>query len=109
MPDAKKFGDYDCNTLKRISTSKFFDCKNLRRLGIGNIHGVDCIDAVLSPVGSYGRMSEASNGKDTTIGHWEIAGIVTNTPLPTYPNGFPKEIVEQFEENTGRKVICSLP
>ena len=109
LPDANKFGDFDCNTLKRISTSPFFNCENLRGLGIGNIQGVDCVDVISSPKGSYGRMVEASNGKDTTIGHWEIAGIITNSPLPTYPNGFPNEIIEQFQEKTGRKVICNKP
>lgn len=109
LPDAEKFGDYNCNTLKRISNSKYFKCKNLRRLGLGNIQGVDYIDTIENPIAAYGRMAEASKGKDTTIGHWEIAGIVTDTPLPTYPNGFPSEIIDAFEQKTGRKVICNKP
>lgn len=109
LPDAKDFGDYDCNTLKRISKSNFFNCENLRWLGIGNIDGVDYIAPLDNPIASYGRMAEASKGKDTTIGHWEIAGIITNSPLPTYPNGFPTEIIKEFEKQTGRKVICNKP
>lgn len=109
LPDAEKFGDYNCNTLKRISKSKYFKCKNLRRLGLGNIQGVDYIDTIENPIAAYGRMAEASKGKDTTIGHWEIAGIITDTPLPTYPYGFPRDIIDAFEQKTGRKVICNKP
>lgn len=109
LPDADKFGDYDCNTLKRISQSTFFNCENLSRLGLGNIEGVDYIKSVDLPIASYGRMIEASKGKDTTIGHWEIAGIITERPLPTYPNGFPSEIIAEFENKIGRKVICNKP
>ena len=109
LPDAEKFGDYNCNTLKRISESKYFKCENLRRLGLGNIQGVDYIDPIENPIAAYGRMAEASKGKDTTIGHWEIAGIITDTPLPTYPDGFPSDIIDAFECKTGRKVICNKP
>jgi phosphopentomutase len=110
MPDAQKFGDTpDCNTLKRISKSPFFSIPNLVKLGIGNIEGVDYLDKAPDAPAAVFRMAEASNGKDTTIGHWEIAGVISENPMPTYPNGFPKEIISEFCEKTGRKVLCNLP
>ena len=110
MPDAEKFGDTpDCNTLKRISKSPFFSIPNLVKLGIGNIEGVDYLDKSPNARAAAFRMAEASNGKDTTIGHWEIAGVISESPMPTYPNGFPKEIIAEFSQKTGRKVLCNLP
>ncbi len=107
LPDAKNYGDEGSNTLKSISTSEFFNCSNLINLGLFNIDGVG--NGVPSPSASYGKLKEKSNGKDTTVGHWEIAGLISKTPLPTYPNGFPKEIISKFEELTGRKVLCNKP
>lgn len=109
MPDCEKFGDHDCNTIKRISQSERFSCENTRELGIGNIDGLDFLGAVEHPKARVARIAERSMGKDTTIGHWEIAGIVSETPLPTYPGGFPKEILDKFKEQTGRGVLCNLP
>ncbi|MCQ2480208.1 MAG: phosphopentomutase [Clostridia bacterium] len=109
MPDAHKFGDKDCNTLKRISASPFFSAENTTKLGVGNIDGVDYIPAVQNPLASVGRMTEKSAGKDTTIGHWEIAGVVSDKPLPVYPDGFPKEILDEFSKATGRGVLCNKP
>lgn len=110
MPDAEKFGDNSsCNTLKRISASPYFSCENLMALGLGNIEGVCCVKKAENPKAAVFRMSEASNGKDTTIGHWEIAGIVSDNPMPTYPNGFPEQIITEFSKRCGRGVLCNLP
>lgn len=108
LPDAVAFGDADANTFKAVSSHPKCDIPTLIALGIGNIDGVVGY-RVESPKASYARMGELSLGKDTTIGHWEMAGLVSSSPLPTYPNGFPKEIIEEFEVRTGRKVICNKP
>ncbi len=84
-----------------------FNCPNLKKLGLFNIDGVG--GGVSAPAASYAKMREKSMGKDTTIGHWEIAGIISPEPLPTYPDGFPPEIIKEFEKKTGRKVICNKP
>lgn len=109
MPDAEKFGDKDCNTLKRISASKSFGCYNLVKMGLGNIEGVDYIPGTKNQSAAVCRLAESSAGKDTTTGHWEIAGIISKNPMPVYPNGFPKEIVSAFEEKTGRSILCNMP
>ena len=85
------------------------DLPNLKKLGLFNIDGMDWTTGEQAPAGAFGRMQEASMGKDTTIGHWEIAGVVSPKPLPTFPDGFPPEIIEKFEQLTGRKVICNKP
>lgn len=107
LPDAYKWNDEGSNTLGAIRNHPAFHCPELTRLGLFNIEGVG--GGVASPNASYARMSEQSMGKDTTIGHWEIAGIVSPEPLPTYPDGFPEEIIKEFEKLTGRKVICNKP
>lgn len=109
LPDAADFGDEGSNTLKTITASKAYDTPNMKKLGLFNIDGVDWMKKEESPAGAYGRMKERSRGKDTTIGHWEIAGVVSPKPLPIYPNGFPEEILEKFREATGREVLCNLP
>ncbi len=109
MPDAEKFGDFDCHTLKRISGSEKFSCENTRTLGIGNIEGLDFLGKTDAPIAKYGKMAERSAGKDTTIGHWEISGIISERPLPTYPEGFPREILDEFSKRTGRGVLCNKP
>ncbi len=109
LPDAANFGDEGSNTLKTITASKAYDTPNMKKLGLFNIDGVDWMKKEESPAGAYGRMKERSRGKDTTIGHWEIAGVVSPKPLPVYPNGFPEEILEKFREATGREVLCNLP
>lgn len=106
-PDAYKWHDEGSNTLGAIRKSPKFNCPNLKKLGLFNIEGVG--GGVDAPLASFARMQEMSMGKDTTIGHWEIAGIISETPLPTYPNGFPDEIIEEFEKQTGRKVLCNKP
>lgn len=106
-PDAAAFGDAGSNTLGVIRDLPSFSCPNLTRLGLFNIDGVG--GGVPSPTASFARMREASMGKDTTIGHWEIAGLISDTPLPTYPNGFPDEVIAEFSRLTGRGVLCNQP
>lgn len=106
-PDAKDFSDENANTLNTISKSKYFSAENLIKLGLSNIDEIDFLQKEKNPIGSFGRMVEKSKGKDTTIGHWEIAGVISNKPLPTFPDGFPKDLIEKIERETGRKVICN--
>ena len=109
MPDSADYGDIGVNTLRSVSRSDKFQVKNLRDLGLFNIDGVDCGEKTESPKGAYCRLSELSRGKDTTIGHWEISGVVSEKPLPTYPYGFPSEVIEEFSKRVGRGVICNKP
>lgn len=109
MPDATQYGDAGSNTLAAASTSSYFSMPNMQKLGLFNIDGVDCRPAVDHPSAAFARMTEVSKGKDTTIGHWEIAGIASPKPLPTYPDGFPKELLDAFSSQTGRKVLCNKP
>ena len=109
MPDAADFGDAGAHTLRSISASRAFHIDNLKRLGLGNIDGCDFIGTVEHPLAAHARLSERSKGKDTTVGHWEIAGLPSEHPFPTYPNGFPDEILQQFKEQTGRGVLCNRP
>ena len=108
-PDAARFGDEGSDTLK--SALEGNDCllPNLRKLGLFNIEGVDWAKNEENPAGSFARMQEKSMGKDTTIGHWEIAGIVCPNPLPVFPNGFDRELIEEIEKQTGRRVLCNKP
>ena len=108
-PDAQAFGDRGAHTLKGCASSSLFNVPTLKRLGLGNIEGLDFIGGVSSPLADFGRMRELSAGKDTTIGHWELCGIVSKNPLPTYPGGFPDEIISEFERLTGRGVLCNKP
>jgi phosphopentomutase len=106
LPDAKNYGDEGSNTLGNISTlMKGFKLPNLQSIGLGNIQGLKGVDAIESPVGSFGKCAELSKGKDTVTGHWEIAGTIIKTPLNTFPNGFPEDIIKEFEEKIGRKVL----
>ena len=107
-PDADKFDDMGANTLKSISESDKFNIPNLKKLGLTNIDCVDLEDCD-SPLGKFGALQELSNGKDTTIGHFEIAGIISDKPMPTYPNGFPDEIINEFEKQTGCGTLCNKP
>lgn len=109
MPDARLFGDRDCHTLKRISASKNFRFDSMKKLGMGCIDGQDFLPRPSRPAAAVCRLSERSMGKDTTIGHWEIAGVVSPSPLPVYPGGFPEELIEEFSRLTGRKVLCNKP
>lgn len=109
MPDAADYMDEGSNTLKAASTSKYFNMPNMAQMGLFNIEGVDCRPQVDNPTAAVARMSESSKGKDTTIGHWEISGIISEKPLPTFPDGFPKELLDKLSEATGRKIICNKP
>ena len=105
MEDAATYGDLGANTLGSVSKSPYFKLENLGSLGLFNMDGVTVGKKVESPMATIARMKEASKGKDTTIGHWEISGIYSGSPLPTYPNGFPEEVLQKFTELTGRGVI----
>ena len=107
LPDAHLWHDEGSNTLGAIRNHPNFNCPNLTKLGLFNIESVG--GGIANPEASFARMAEKSMGKDTTIGHWEIAGIISPKPLPTYPNGFPKEVIEEFERRTGRKTLCNKP
>ena len=109
MPDAADYGDAGSNTIKAASMSPYFSMPNMRKLGFFNIDGVEIGEKEAAPTGAVARMTEVSKGKDTTIGHWEIAGVISPKPLPTYPNGFPKDVIDEFSRLTGRKVLCNLP
>ena len=109
-PDAADFGDEKCNTLASLTTSPEMHAPNLTKLGLFNIDGVGCGTPADSPIGAFARLRELSRGKDTTIGHWEIAGIVSEQPMPTYPNGFPPEILERLSAACdGKKMLCNKP
>ncbi|MFI3210603.1 MAG: phosphopentomutase [Peptostreptococcaceae bacterium] len=107
--DSEKFGDINVNTLGNI-VKNFPDIKipNLRKLGIGNIDETDFFEKENNPIGCFGKCDEVSNGKDTTTGHWEMTGVLVNTPFNTFEE-FPKEIIEEFEKRTGRKVVANKP
>ncbi len=109
MEDAEAYGDRGVSTIGSVSESSFFHVPNLQKLGLFNIEGVRCRgqEPAKNPLAAVARMKEASRGKDTTIGHWEIAGLVSKEPLPTYPNGFPEEVIDEFSKLTGRGVLCN--
>ncbi|MBQ8798743.1 MAG: phosphopentomutase [Lachnospiraceae bacterium] len=110
MPDAEFYGDEGSNTLVSASKSGGFFMPNMERLGLFDIEGVKALKKGNGkPEGAFGRLREASKGKDTTIGHWEIAGVISERPLPTFPEGFPQELLDAFCERTGRKVLCNKP
>lgn len=109
MPDAHLYGDEGSNTLYSCFKQKELHIPNLRRLGLFNIDGIDFGEKEKNPLAAYGRLTEKSKGKDTTTGHWEIAGIVSENPFPTYPDGFPEEILRELSEKTGRGVLCNKP
>ena len=107
MPDASKWNDKGSNTLGVIRSHPLFSCPTLSKMGLFHIDGVG--GGVGEATASYARMTEASQGKDTTIGHWEIAGVISPDPLPTYPDGFPEEVIDAFERATGRGTLCNKP
>lgn len=111
MEDAQSFGDFEVNTLGSVSTSSFFDVPNLKKMGLFNIEGIKCNnkEPVDYPIATVARLRELSKGKDTTIGHWEISGLVSENPLPVYPDGFPREVLDEFTRLTGRGVLCNRP
>ena len=106
-PDSADFGDIGSNTLGAIRKLPEFDCPTLVSLGLFNIDGIG--GGVQAPIGYYGKLMELSKGKDTTIGHWELAGVISDKPLPTFPDGFPSELIDRLIKETGRKVLCNMP
>ncbi len=108
-PDAADFGDLGANTMKRISESDKFNIPTLLKMGLGNIEGVDYLEKVDCPTAAVARLRELSRGKDTTTGHWEMMGIVSEKPMPTYPEGFPKDLLDEFSRRVGRGVLCNKP
>lgn len=113
LPDAKVYGDEGSNTLGNITLAmkdqSWYKLKNLKALGLGHIEGVNTIEKITAPMGTVGRLNEKSKGKDTTTGHWEIAGVILDKAFPTYPDGFPKEVIEAFEKAVGRKSLGNYP
>lgn len=111
LPDARDFGDAGSNTLGALQASGKLNCPNLEKLGLFNIENCARYNyaPVEAPLADFGRMQEASRGKDTTTGHWEIAGLISKKPLPTYPDGFPEEVIAEFEKRAGRGVLCNKP
>lgn len=109
MPDAADFGDKGANTLRSCFNTGHLNVPNMQKLGLFNIDGVTAGEKCEAPIGAYLKIAERSKGKDTTTGHWEIAGCVSEKPFPTFPDGFPPEILEKFEKATGRKVLCNKP
>ena len=109
LPDAAEYQDQGSNTLSNVAKAiGGLDLPNLRKLGLGNIAGVDSVRPADDPIGAYGKMAERSPGKDSTTGHWEIAGLVLEHPFSLYPTGFPPEILEAFERATGRRVLGNI-
>ncbi len=107
LPDADRYGDRGSNTLKSLFDSGKLNIPNLRRLGLFNVDGIDYTKGTSSPCASFARMTEMSVGKDTTVGHWEIMGLVSKQSFPVYPDGFPNDVIFEFEKNTGKKVLCN--
>ncbi|MGA8025912.1 MAG: phosphopentomutase [Bryobacteraceae bacterium] len=105
MPDAAAYGDEGSDTLGNIAKRRKLHLPNLQRLGLGNIRALAGLPPAVHPEGAYGKCALASPGKDTTTGHWEMAGILLDTPFPTYPRGFPPEVMERFEAAIGRRTI----
>ena len=108
-PDAADFGDLGADTMRRISASDRFNIPTLLSMGLGNIDGIDYLPKTENPTAAVARLRERSRGKDTTTGHWEMMGIVSERAMPTYPDGFPKEILDEFSRRTGRGVLCNKP
>ena len=113
LPDAALYGDEGSNTLKTCYETGMLKVPTMEKMGLFRIDGLDYARTTSGAnekiIGSYGKMNEKSAGKDTTIGHWEIAGVISRRPLPTYPHGFPLEVIKEFEEKTGHKTLCNLP
>jgi|ERR1041384_315914 phosphopentomutase len=108
MPDAEAYGDLGADTLGHALGSREVRIPNLQRLGLANIRRLP-VDPVDKPTGVFGKAATASRGKDTTTGHWEMGGIITANPFPTYPNGFPPRVIDRFERAVGRKVLGNKP
>ena len=109
MPDAAEYGDEGSNTIAAASTSRFFSMQNMSRLGMAYMDGVTCLKQEGIFNGAVGRLAERSKGKDTTTGHWEIAGLVSKEKMPVFPDGFPEELLDALRKATGRDILCNKP
>lgn len=109
LPDAARFGDEGSNTLVACAATGELHIPNMIKTGLGNIDGVDCIEKAAAPAGAFARLNEVSMGKDTTTGHWELAGLTSRRAFPTYPDGFPQEVLDAFTAATGLEVLCNKP
>ena len=110
LPDAAEFGDEGADTFGNISKEcGGLNIPNLEKMGIGNLTEINGADKIKDTIGAYGKAAEKAKGKDTTTGHWEIAGVIGDKPFPTYPEGFPKEVLKELEKRTGRKILCNKP
>ena len=109
MNDSADYGDAGADTLGHIAETVGLNIPNLRQMGLANIRPLKGIEPVENPTAYFGKIAEKSKGKDTTTGHWEIAGLITEKPFPTYTNGFPKDLIEEFEKQTGKKVLGNYP
>ena len=109
LPDAALYGDEGSNTVRAAAASPYFSMLNMRRLGLFNIDGMEWAQPEPSPAGAFGRLAESSKGKDTTTGHWEIAGLISENPMPTFPDGFPDELLDELKRRTGRDILCNKP
>lgn len=109
LPDAAAFGDTGSNTFKSCYNTGKLNVPTLKKLGLFNIDGITFGEKEDRPKAAFARLAASSAGKDTTIGHWEIAGVVSPKPMPTYPNGFPDNVIKEFERLTGRKTLCNRP
>lgn len=107
VPDSADFGDAGADTLGSIRRSAKFSAENMKKLGLFNIDGI--AGGIESPVGAYARMTERSRGKDTIIGHWEMCGVISESPMPTFPDGFPEELLEKLSAAWGRGILCNKP
>ncbi len=107
LPDSKSFKDEGSNTFRSVNNSNKLDIPILKKLGIYNINGIDFGNKEITPIGAYGKCIEKSMGKDTTTGHWEMVGVINESPFPTYPQGFPETIINEIEKLSGRKVLCN--
>lgn len=106
-PDSADFGDAGADTLGSIRRSAKFSAENMKKLGLFNIDGI--AGGIVAPVGAYARMTERSRGKDTIIGHWEMCGVISESPMPTFPDGFPEELLEELSAAWGRGILCNKP
>ena len=109
MPDAAAYGDAGSNTLGTVSASPCFSMPNMAKMGLFNLDGVTAGEPDPEPSASFARMTEFSRGKDTTTGHWEIAGLISTKPMPVFPHGFPETVIREFKKRTGRGVLCNKP
>ena len=109
LPDADRFGDAGTHTLRSCFASGKLYVPNMQKMGLFNIDGIGCGESVPAPSAAYGKCAERSAGKDTTTGHWEIAGLISTVPMTTYPDGFPEPVLEALRAASGREILCNLP